>query len=164
MKAGIIIPLFLFAMVFVAACDEAAGSHWEPPQSTEWWERVTGSLGGFDYLDAGNEIAAFRVDDGSIVGWATVEVDPVSGGLAYLMLIYGPDGGRDSAFEVCFRIWDGASEQWAEPRFTVHPDYKPCDPVTHNLERSAAPEPATLISLAVILLAIARLKTINRRL
>ena len=76
MKAIARINVLVTGVVVVAcvllACSSAHADHWSPPTQTGYWEAVYGYLTGFTTLDDGDEVAAFNVSDGSLVGHALI--------------------------------------------------------------------------------------------
>ena len=133
--------LVIVAAYILFLSSSACAWHWTPPTETNFWEAVYGYLTGFTTLDAGDEIAAFRVSDDIIAGICYISES--GGDFTYSMYnVYGDD---TTPFDVYFLVWDGSTELSAIPNFTVHPAYDPgSGPTQHNMERGV-PEPSTII-------------------
>jgi len=138
-------------MVVVAAyilslCSAADAWHWTPPTATNYWETLWGYLTGFTTLDAGDEVAAFRVSDDDIAGISAITYDPVMGYM-YSLSAYGDN---TAPFDVYFLVWDGTQELNAYTNFTAGPQSPPPE-TQHGLSSSggAVPEPSTIMMLIV---------------
>jgi len=139
-------------MVVVAAyilslCSAADAWHWTPPTATNYWETLWGYLTGFTTLDAGDEVAAFRVSDDDIAGISAITYDPVMGYM-YSLSAYGDN---TAPFDVYFLVWDGSTEFNTTPGFTVHPAYDPgSGPTQRDLGNNGSiPEPPTILILCL---------------
>ena len=137
-------------MVIVASyilfpCSSVSAWHWTPPTPTAYWEAIYGYITGFTTLDADDEIAAFSVSDGTLVGHDILGEG--GGNIPYSMFIYSDDA---TQFDVFFLVWDGSSEISAVPNFTAHPVG---GTTQHNLE-NGVPEPSTILIMCLSILLI----------
>ncbi len=138
--------VIVLAFVFFT-CSSADAWHWTPPTATNYWEMVWGYLTGFTTLDAGDEVAAFRVSNNDIVGISTITYDPFMGYM-YSMSAYGDN---TASFDVYLLVWDGSTEFNTTPGFTVHPAYDPgSGPTQRDLGNNGSiPEPPTILILCL---------------
>ena len=144
-------------MFFLSLCPVANAWHWTPPSSTNFWETVWGYITGFSTIEAGDEIAAFRVDNDEIAGLTTISWDGSNFG--YNMVDFAPD---TSSFDVYYIVWDGSVELGAVPNFTAHPAEFGSGPTQHDVNhgQGGVPEPPTMIimGISILLLCVFMLK------